>query len=454
MASDEKMAGVPDANVDAGANENAPSASAMDARTNVSSANVNIDIQVLRRAMFDKQYAAGKALSAQLDSDVAHPREVQEEFLFDLLEKNKDTPFGKEHNFADIKTVADFKRLVPFTTYDDYAGYIYEAMEHGKTDLMTADEIIHFNETSGTMGNPKGVPYTQRMADTLMGYAGAYTFYKTYAATGDILAGGRMFTMMQCSLRTLKSGITYGALSSKSTMDNSQFLSATTTSPKEAVFPEANTDTRYIHTRFALTEPDIRDISVVFITKLLDIMRYIESSWRMLVHDIETGTIDASVQLPADVRENLQAQIAPNPERARELREIFERGFDEPVAPAIWPRLTVIRSVAGGGFAPYTQRLRRFIGDDVHIMYTGYSASEGAFSAPYEMDNPASVMLPRSVYFEFVSVDYPDYEHTLGVEDLEEGKDYEVIITSRSGFYRYKMRDAVRCAGQIGRAHV
>ena len=470
MASDEKMAGAPDVNVDAGENVNgvsAPSADAVASAGNANTsadvcatsandtsalgANANIDTPTLRRAMFDKQYAAGKALSTQLDSDVTHPREVQESFLFELLEKNKNTPFGKEHNFADINTVADFKRLVPFTTYDDYAGYIYEAMEHGKTELMTTDEVIHFNETSGTMGNPKGVPYTQRMADNLMGYAGAYTFYKTYAATGDTLAGGRMFTMMQCSLRTLKGGLTYGALSSKSTMDNSQFLSVTTTSPKEAVFPETNTDTRYLHTRFALSEPDIRDISVVFITKLLDIMRYIEGSWRMLVQDIETGAIDASVQLPADVRENLQAQIAPNPERARELREIFERGFDVPIAPQIWPRLTVIRSVAGGGFTPYTQRLRRFIGADVHIMYTGYSASEGAFSVPYEMDNPASVMLPRSVYFEFVSVDNPDYEHTLGVEDLEEGKDYEVIITSGSGFYRYKMRDAVRCVGHMGK---
>lgn len=116
----------------------------------------------------------------------------------------------------------------------------------------------------------------------------------------------------------------------------------------------------------------------------------------------------------------------------------------------MWPQLVLIRSVAGGGFAPYTERLRRFLGDGVHLLYTGYSASEGAFSVPFELDNPSSVFLPRSVYFEFVPVENPDYDHTLGLEDLEEGKDYEVIITSRSGFYRYKMRDAIHVTGHRG----
>ena len=407
------------------------------------------DVSVLRKAMFDAQFEAGKKVAEQLEADVKHPREVQEELLFELISMNKNTPFGKEHNFDNIKTVEDFKRLVPLTTYDDYAGYIYEVMETGKTGILAADEVVHFNETSGTMGNPKGIPYTKRTQDFLMAYAGAYTFFKTYEATGDILAGGRMLTIMQCHLNTLKGGATFGALSSKTTMENRAFLSATTTSPEEAVFAAPNTDTRYLHVRFAIQERDIRDISIVFITRMLDFMRYVEDNWQMLVHDIETGTIDASIQLPEDVRASLEARIEPDPTRAGELRKIFERGFEEPITPDIWPNLTVIRSVAGGGFAPYTERLRRFIGNDVHIMYTGYSASEGSFSVPFKLDSPESVLLPRSVYFEFVPIENPDYEHTLGVEDLEPGKDYEVIITTTSGFYRYKMRDAIHCTGHM-----
>ena len=408
------------------------------------------DVATLRAMMHERRYAAGKALEQQLEADVLHAREVQEELLFEMIEANKDTPFGRDHGFADIKTVEDFKRTVPFTSYDDYAGYIYEVMERGTRGVVTTEEIVHFNETSGAMGNPKGIPYTKRMAEILMGYSGAYTYYRSYVGAGEGLAGGRMLTLIESHYNTLKSGISFGSLSCKAIADARPYLAATTTSPDEAVFTNPGTDTRYLHARFAIEERDIRDISSVFITGVLDLMRYVEDNWELLVRDIEQGTIDASIQMPVDVRAGLEARIKPNPERAAELRAIFECGFDEPITPAMWPNLLVIRSVAGGGFAPYTQRLRRFIGNDVHILYTGYSASEGAFSVPFELDDPSSVLLPRSVYFEFVPVDDPDYDHTLGVEDLQEGHDYEVIITSRSGFCRYKMRDAIRCVGHKG----
>ena len=142
------------------------------------------DVATLRAMMHERQYAAGKALEQQLEADVLHAREVQEELLFEMIEANKDTPFGRDHGFADIKTVEDFKRTVPFTNYDDYAGYIYEVMEHGTRGVVTTEEIVHFNETSGTMGNPKGIPYTKRMAEILMGYSGAYTYYRSLRGRG------------------------------------------------------------------------------------------------------------------------------------------------------------------------------------------------------------------------------------------------------------------------------
>ena len=410
-----------------------------------------MDVSLVRDMMMRMQMEAGEQLGAQLAADVEHTREVQEELLFEMLDSNKDTPYGREHGFADIKSVEDFKKL-PYTTYDDYAGYIYEVMEHGTRGVVTTEEIVHFNETSGTMGNPKGIPYTKRMAEILMGYSGAFTISMAAKELGgvDALTRGRAFCTMEGHVNTLKSGITFGSLSCKATSDNRQYLSATTTSPDAAVFAKAGTDTRYLHARYAVAEKSITEISCVFITNLLDLMRYVEDRWQMLVHGIETGTIDPSIQLPADVRAQLEGALKPMPERAAELRQIFEGGFDVPVASLMWPQLVLIRSVAGGGFAPYTERLRRFLGDGVHLLYTGYSASEGAFSVPFELDNPSSVFLPRSVYFEFVPVDNPDYDHTLGLEDLEEGKDYEVIITSRSGFYRYKMRDAIHVTGHRG----
>lgn len=53
------------------------------------------DVATLRAMMHERQYAAGKALEQQLEADVLHAREVQEELLFEMIEANKDTPFGR-----------------------------------------------------------------------------------------------------------------------------------------------------------------------------------------------------------------------------------------------------------------------------------------------------------------------------------------------------------------------
>ena len=65
-------------------------------------------------------------------------------------------------------------------------------MGHGTRGVVTTEEIVHFNETSGTMGNHKGIPYTKRIAEILVGYSGSYTSYRSYVGAGEGLAGGQM----------------------------------------------------------------------------------------------------------------------------------------------------------------------------------------------------------------------------------------------------------------------
>ena len=77
-----------------------------------------MDVSLVRDMMMKMQMEAGEQLGAQLAADVEHTREVQEELLFEMLDSNKDTPYGREHGFADIKSVEDYKKL-PYTNYDE-----------------------------------------------------------------------------------------------------------------------------------------------------------------------------------------------------------------------------------------------------------------------------------------------------------------------------------------------
>ena len=178
-------------------------------------------------------------------------------------------------------------------------------------------------------------------------------------------------------------------------------------------------------------------------------MRYIKNNWELLVNDIENGTIDESIRMPADVRESLLGKIEPMPERAQELREIFEEGFDEPIVPKIWPKMLLLSGIGTGGFADYLEKIKNYVGPDFNFLLVGLTASEGMFSIPFELNNPDAILIPDSMFYEFLPLDAEgDYSKVVTLDKLEVGKEYEVITTNLSGFYRYRMKDVIRCIGR------
>ena len=66
------------------------------------------------------------------------------------------------------------------------------------------------------------------------------------------------------------------------------------------------------------------------------------------------------------------------------------------------------------------------------------------FAVTTKMNEPRFVLLADSCFFEFLPADAEDGDNnTLTIDQLEEGKDYEVIITNQCGFYRYKIKDVI-----------
>lgn len=170
----------------------------------------------------------------------------------------------------------------------------------------------------------------------------------------------------------------------------------------------------------------------------------------MLVHDIAEGTIDSSVKMSDQVRASLQEKLSPMPERAAELEAIFKEGFDQPFVPKVWPKLKYLSGVGTGGFKSYGDKIReQYTGSAVKQCKVGLNASEGLFTVPYEMGCEDTVFIPDSMFYEFLPLEAgDDFSQIVTLEGLEEGRDYEVITTNLSGFYRYRMRDAIRVTGK------
>jgi len=88
------------------------------------------------------------------------PEAVQTALLHDILRKQTDTGFGRDHHFNTIRTVADFRKNVPIAPYEYVAPYI-ERVTKGDTRALLADRRVHmFALTSGTTASRKLIPVT------------------------------------------------------------------------------------------------------------------------------------------------------------------------------------------------------------------------------------------------------------------------------------------------------
>ena len=395
-----------------------------------------------------KNYSDGKPLYEQLIEMTKDPMKYNTELLMKIVRDNKDTEYGKKYGFAEIESIEDYQRRVPITMFDDYAGYIYEMTEEGKTNLITAYPVNHYAKSSGTMGNPKRIP----VSDPSLFILNKYNYLIRTAIQCDALGFGwiepPVINLIEAPMSTLKNGATYGAISGKIVAALGDKLPLFMTSPVEALIPDVKTNARYLHARFALMNKSSSLAICSYISMILEMMQYIEKEWDMLVRDIEQGTIDESIKMPDEVRASLMAKIRPMPVRAAELREIFEAGFDEPVMPRIWPDMVCMVGISTGGFSDYLRRLKeKYAGDGYRYLFPGVTASEGLFTTPVEMDDFRSILVPDSMFYEFIPVDTDDPADIVTMDKLEVGRVYEIVATNLSGFYRYRMRDALKVVG-------
>ena len=397
----------------------------------------------------------GKAVLAAFREETKHPMEATNALLMRLLEDNKDTEYGKKYGFADIHSIEDYQKKVPVATYDTFAPYL-ERMMAGEKDILTAYSFNHFNETSGTVGNPKVVPMTDRQSDVFAKYNNLYMYGLLGENVDADWMDGRAFCTSSGNCRTLPSGLTVGEASAKmadyikggkAALD--AMIRTMYTSPIEGLNPEHGVDTKYVHTRFALMDREVRGMVTGFYSVIVLFLHYIETHVDVLIHDIETGTISEEIEMPEEVRKSLLAKIEPMPERAAELREAFRNGTEEPWVKKVWPHFDYINGAGGDGFEIYDRQIKEhFTGGGVANIYSGITASEGLWSVPAGVDDFDSILAPSAAFVEFLPVEAgDDFSRCVTMDKLEEGKVYELIVTNLSGFWRYRMSDAVKVTG-------
>ncbi|KAJ3134871.1 hypothetical protein HK101_004296 [Irineochytrium annulatum] len=200
-----------------------------------------------------------------------------------------------------------------------------------------------------------------------------------------------------------------------------------------------------MHCLFALAERNLQLINTMFSTLFIDLLNLLEENWDMLLIAIEEGTIP-HLEGAEDLEEFFMLHFKADPARAAELRAIPR---SEGWLKRVWPDLDVVIAICSGTFSNVIPKIRWHIGDRVAIETLGLTCSESMAAV---MHDPKDLNLFKVVgtddiieYLPAEAEETPDA--VVQPWNVRVGGKYELVLTTRDGFWRYKLGDIIEIAG-------
>lgn len=370
-------------------------------------------------------------------STSGNPSEVQKKYLLRIISKNAKTVFGRKYHFTRINSISDFQKFVPLMEYEDYQDYISQ-IASSKPAVLTAEAVLRLVPTSGTTGYNKFIPYTKSTISefNLALNVWLHSLYREFPE----LKKGRAFWLISPvgKVPEMDSRIPVGFENDISYFGSqgSRLISSIMVLP-DTIRQIANPDHhRHLLSVYLLLATDLTLISAWNPTFMTNLLAYIADNKSLLIENINSGRI--TLPGPENIDSASDFKISPDKKLAKQLNHlILEGDIDRTSWCEIWPNLRLISCWTDAWAAAYIPKLRSLF-KNVFIQGKGLLATEGAVTIPV-----LGKYLPAyySHFFEFLDVESREIKL---IDKLEINKQYEVIITTGSGLYRYQLHDLVR----------
>ncbi len=381
----------------------------------------------------------------------AQCRQVQQNILLEKIRRSADSDFGRKHGLNAIRSVADFRRQIPLTTYEYYRPYI-ERVKAGDFGAMfnAENRILMFAMTSGSTDSPKYIPVTSAF---LKEYRVSWNIWgvRTYRDHSDLIQKKTLQLSSDWQQYFTPGGTACGGISGLAAEQAPRISRPIFLLPKALMKIHDHTAKQYTALRIGLASRDIGIIITANPSTLIEFARLADAQRETLIRDIHDGTLSSTANVDATVREAIRRPVCRrDPRRARELEQIIRR-TGALLPRDYWPRLSTLAVWTGGSVGAYLPRVRELYGDTAFRDH-GLSASEGRMTTPFEDGTSAGLLDYTSHYFEFI----PEAEHgkdnpiVLEGHELETDRNYFIVLSTSSGLFRYQIHDLVRCVGFHG----
>jgi hypothetical protein len=378
--------------------------------------------------------------ASRFDDATWAPREAQEKKLLEVVARNKDTAYGKDHGFGGVRSIEDYQRAVPMNTYETLTPYI-DRVFAGEQSVLTADAPLMFATTSGTTGRAKYIPVTPSYLHEYSHGVHVH-LYRMFTDFGDILEGKILVSSSSDEEGVSDGGLPFGAISGYLARKQPGAIKRFYALPYELSKVKHVESKYYLTLRYGAAE-DVRLLVTPNPSSLLLLADKLNVWADELIHDIRKGGANPAY-VPDGSPKALTAGLRADPARADELQAILKR--DGALTPtAVWPNLRLLSCWKGGTMPLYLRKLPAVYGD-VPIRDLGYMASEGRGATPLVNSGAAGVLNVTSHFFEFVPEEQRDdpNQQFLTADELESNREYYIYFTTSAGLYRYDINDVVR----------
>lgn len=376
------------------------------------------------------------------------PMKAQHRVLMKYIARNARTEYGLKYDFSAIKSIKNFRIRVPLSDYAMIKPYI-DRMKKGQPNILTADRVTSFGITSGSTGEPKFIPitrYSQARKTDLMN-VWAYYLTRDHPRVFD----GKILGIISPELKDKTiAGIPYGPEDGNAYNNLPEAIKRLYVLPYELFYIE-DYDARYYCILRIAMEQNITTLATLNPSTYILLCQRIPSMQDRIILDIERGTLDKDIKISDKTRRIIERRLHPNPKRAKELKAILkEKG--ELLPKYFWPHLDLVECWKAGTVRGYLAGMPYYFGN-VAIRDFGCLSTEARSSVPMNDDGSGGVLAIQSNFYEFIPKEDLDkkVKRLLLCDELKQGEEYLLIVTTAGGLYRYNIDDIISVDGFLNK---
>ncbi|MBL7745451.1 MAG: GH3 auxin-responsive promoter family protein [Chitinophagaceae bacterium] len=326
-----------------------------------------------------------------------HPENAQREVLQDIVTSAQYTEFGRKYHFHELFNIHSFKQAVPVHEYDDIKPYIERIMQ-GEQNVLWNTPVYWFAKSSGTTSDKsKFIPVSDESLEDghFKAAKDVLTMYYQFNPESALLTGKGLVIGGSHSINPMNNEAQYGDLSAV-LLQNTPFWGHWLRTP---------------------------DLSIA----LMD-------EWENKIEKLAASTIKENV-----------TSISGVPTWTLVLFKRILAITGKQTMSEVWPALELYMH-GGVSFTPYKEQFEKLIGKKINYLEM-YNASEGFFAAQERpADDGMLLFTDHGIFMEFMPVgEYgKKFPNTVGLNDVEIGKNYALIISTNGGLWRYIVGDTIQ----------